>query len=84
VASAFKRSIEWFELEGTLKGHLVKPPCSARGHLQLHQELRALSNLTLDVSMASTTSLGSLYQCLTALMVKNFFLYPISVSPLVV
>jgi len=35
------RIIEWFELEGTLKGHLVQPPCNEQGHPQLHQVLRA-------------------------------------------
>jgi len=37
--------------------------------------LRAPSNLTLNVSMdgASATSLGSLFQCFTTLIVKDFF-----------
>ena len=30
------RTIESFELEGSRKGHLVQPPCSEQGHLQLH------------------------------------------------
>ena len=56
---------ESFELEGTLKGHLV--PCNEQGHPQLHQVLRALSSLTLVASKdrASTTSLDSLFQHLT-------------------
>ncbi|KAK4827187.1 hypothetical protein QYF61_015149, partial [Mycteria americana] len=39
-------------------------------------KVRAPSNLTLNVSRdgASTTSLGNLFQCLTTLTVKNFFL----------
>jgi len=41
VSRKFHRIRESFELEGTLKGHLVQPPCSAQGHLQLHQVLRA-------------------------------------------
>ena len=32
---------ERFELEGTVKGHLVQLPCSEQGCPQLHQELRA-------------------------------------------
>ena len=32
-----------FELEGTLKSHLVQLPCNEQGHLQLHRVLRALS-----------------------------------------
>ena len=69
------RTIELFELEETLKGHLVQIPCSEQGHLQLHQVLRAPSSLTLRVSKdgASTTSLGNLCQCLTTSTVKKFF-----------
>ena len=40
--------MESFELEGTLKGPLAQL-CSGQGHLQLHQVLRALSSLTLNV-----------------------------------
>jgi len=29
--------MERFELEGTLKGHLVQLPCNEQGHLQPHQ-----------------------------------------------
>ena len=56
---------EWFELEGTLRCHLVQLPCHEQGHLQLHQVLRAPSSLTLSVSKdrAFTTSLGQLCQC---------------------
>jgi len=32
---------ESFESEGTLKSHLVQPPCNEQGHPQLHQVLRA-------------------------------------------
>ena len=80
-----------FELEGvTLKGHLVQLPCNVQGCLQLHQVLRALSSLTLDVFRdgTSTTSLGNLCQCITTLTVKSkrkqkqkkknpFSLYPV-------
>ena len=31
------RSIELFELEGTLKGHLVQFLCNEQGHLQLDE-----------------------------------------------
>ena len=70
------RVIELFELEGTHKGHLVQFLWNEQGHPQLHQVLRALSNLTLGVSRdrTSTTSLGNLCQCLTILMVKIFSL----------
>ena len=33
--------LELFELERTLKGHLVQLPCNEQGHLQLSQLLRA-------------------------------------------
>ena len=33
----YHRIIEWFELEGTLKGHLVQLPCNEQEHLKLHQ-----------------------------------------------
>ena len=71
-----QRIIKSSELEGTLKGHLVQPPCSEHGHPQVDQVLRAPSSLTLGVSRdgASTTSLGNLLQCLITLTVTNFFL----------
>jgi len=57
---------ESFELEGTLKGHLVQLLCKEQGHLLL----RAPSSLTLSVSKnrASTSSLGNLCQSLTTLV----------------
>ncbi|KAK4814468.1 hypothetical protein QYF61_018986 [Mycteria americana] len=69
--------IECCELEGTFTGHLVQLPCKSREDIfNKIRLLRAPSNLTLNVSRdgASTTSLGNLFQCLTTLMVKNFFL----------
>jgi len=73
VKSEYK-SIELFELEGTLKVHLVQFPCSEQEHRQLYQVLRALSSLILSVSKdgAATTSLGNL--CFIILTVKNGFL----------
>jgi len=47
LQNAFDRIIESFDLQGTLKCHLIKPPCHEQGHLQLHhQVLRAPSSLT--------------------------------------
>jgi len=50
------RLIEFFELEGTHRGHLVQFPCSEQGCLQLHQVLRVPSSLTLSVSGDGATS----------------------------
>jgi len=51
-------------------------PCNEQGHPQLHQVLRAPSSLTMNVSSneAPTTTVGTLFQCLTALSVKSFLL----------
>ena len=70
------RITELFELEGTLKGHLVQLPCSEQGHLQLHQAAQSPVQPDLQClkGWASTTSLGNLFQCLTTLSVKNLFL----------
>jgi len=55
--SGIFRIIKWFELEGTLKGHLVQLPWNEWGHLQLDQVSLSPSSLTLNVSRdrASTT-----------------------------
>lgn len=45
-------SIHLFQLGGTLKGHLVQPPCNEKGHLQLHQVIRAPSSLSHDCTEA--------------------------------
>jgi len=68
------RIMESLELEGTFKGRLVQLPCHEQGHLQLDQEFRALSSLTLSVSKdgAFAASVGNLF--LTTLTVKDFFL----------
>jgi len=69
--------MELFELEGTLKGHVVQPLCNEQGHLQQIRLLRAPSRLALHVSEdeASTTSLGNLFQCLITLILKSLFLF---------
>ena len=63
-----------FELEGTLKSHLVQLPCNEQGHLQLHQMLRAPFSLTLDVSKdgASSTSL-SISRSINSLISQEVF-----------
>jgi len=48
------RVMELFELERTLRGHLVQLPCNEQGCLQLHQVLRAWPSLTLAVSRGWT------------------------------
>ena len=51
------------------------PPAMGRDTFHQTRLLNAPSNLALNTSTegASTTSLGNLFWCLTALMVKNFF-----------
>jgi len=66
--------IESFELEGTLKGHLVQLPYSEQGHPQLNQVFRAPSSLILNVS------LGILCQCFTALIVTFFHISNLNLS----
>ena len=39
---------ESFELEGTLKGHLVQHPCSQQEHLQLDQDAQSPSQPDLE------------------------------------
>ena len=76
------RIIELFELEGTLKDHLVQLPYNELGCLKLDQMLRAWSSLTLNVfkDTTSMTFLGNLFQCLTTLIVKTNKKYPYPVS----
>jgi len=60
-----------------LKDHLVPtPPAMSRDIFHQPRVLRAPSNLALNTARegAATASLDSLGQCLTTLMVKNFFL----------
>jgi len=63
--------MEWFELEGTLKGHLVQSPAMSR---DTHSSISAQSPQP-DVSVcrdrAATSSLGSLCQCLITFIVKT-------------
>lgn len=74
-----RKIIELFKLERNFKVHLVQLPCNEQRHQQLRQVLRALYSLTVSVSKdrVSTTSLGNLCQCLTAIAVKKTSLYPI-------
>ena len=67
---------ELFQLKGTFKGHLLQPLAMNRDTYISVRLLKALSSLILNVSKdrASTTSLGNLFQCLTTLIVKNFFI----------
>ena len=75
-ALIYHRGIELFELEETLKCHLVQPPAMSRDTYSYIRLLRALSSLTLSVSRdgACTTSQGNLCQCLNTRIVNNFFL----------
>ena len=69
--------IEPLELEGTFEDHLVQLLYNEQEHVQLDQAAQGLiHSFTLKVSSdgASITSLGNLFQCLTTLTVKDFFL----------
>ena len=59
---SFRRINEIFELEETLKGHLVQLPATSRDAYSYIRLLRAPSSLTLVVSRerTSTISLGNL------------------------
>jgi len=89
IADIYHRIVESFQLEGTLKGHLVQLPCNKHRDLQVEQVLRAPSSLTLTVSRDRTSilSLSNLCQCFTNLIIKHLSisnLYPIQISPLLV
>lgn len=70
--------MQWFGLEVTLRIIRFQPPAVGREIFHLTGLLRASSNLTLSTPMywASTTSLSNVFNCLSTLMVKNFFLIP--------
>jgi len=70
------RITEWFGLEGTFKGHPVRPPCSEQGHLQPDQAAQSPVQPGRSREQASTASLGNLCQGFTTLIVKNV-LYPV-------
>lgn len=65
-----------FGSEGTCKGLLVQPPAINKDILNYIMQLRAPSNLTMDVSTYGplTTSLGNLIRCFPILIIKSFFL----------
>jgi len=72
------RIIEWLGLEGTLKTISFQPLCHEQGHLPLDQVAQSSIQPGLEHCRkgAPTASLGNQCQCLTTLMVKNFFLMP--------
>ena len=51
-------------------------PCHEQGHLQFYQTAQSPVSLTLKVFRdgASTISLGNMFQCLTTIILKHFFL----------
>lgn len=79
----YKRIIQWLGLEVTLRIIQLQPPAVSREIFHLTGLLRASSNLTLNTTMywASTASLSNLFNCLSALMVKNFFLISSLILP---
>jgi len=67
--------MELFELEGTLKDHLIPLPAV---HRDTHSSLRCSEPVQPDLGClqgwGTATYLGNLCQCLTTLIVKNVFL----------
>lgn len=63
--------MECFGLVGTFKGHPVQTPCNEQGQFQLDHI--ALFHLMLGVFRdgPSVSSVGSMFQCVTTLAVKN-------------
>jgi len=71
------RITESFELEGTLRGHLVQLPCNEQGHLQFHQVNQSPIQPDLECLQGwdiNHPTLGNMFQCCTTLIIKNFFL----------
>ena len=67
--------IEWFESEGIFKAQLSQTPCNEQGHPQLHQCSQPLqTDLGCLQGWGTTTFLGNLCQCFTALSMKTFVL----------
>jgi len=75
IQSPLYRTMELFGLEVTFKDHIVQLRCVG-DIFHKTRLLKAQSNLTLNTANhgASTNSLGNLFQCLTILTVKKFFL----------
>lgn len=72
------QNIRIFGLDGTFKGHLVRPPCNDQKHLHPDQAVQSPvseSKPALDVSrgVASTIFLSNLLQCLINLIIKEAF-----------
>jgi len=61
-----------------LTEQLIPKPCHGQGHLPLDQVAQSPIQPGLELLQggASTASLGNLLQCLTTLIVKNFFFIP--------
>lgn len=72
----YHKIINSFELEGTIKGHLIQLLSVNKDIYSWITLLKAQIRLTLNVTKdgASTTSLDNLYQFLTTFSVKNFLL----------
>ena len=80
--SKIHRIIEWLGLEGTFKIIWFQPPCYRQGHLPLDQAAHSPIQPSLDClqGMVIHTLSCNLFQCLTTLTVKNFFLSSIHLN----
>jgi len=71
-----EESYNFFICKVILKGHTVQLTCNEQGRLQLDQVAHSLVQPALEClqGWGTHTSLHNLFQCLTTLIVKNFFL----------
>lgn len=68
----------------SLKGHLIQPLCREQEHFQPGQTVQSPVQPGVECfsDEVSTPSLGTLFQCLTTLTIKNLFPRLVLIDPL--